>query len=348
MTDVAVLILHPEPGPRAGELERWVAAARAGLAERHRKRFLAAGATDVTVASGRPDGISFGTRLRAFVATRRAAGVVVLGSGAIPLATAADRRAFIAAAASRGRVALANNRYSADVVAISRADSLAELPDLATDNALPRWLAETAGYDVADLRARWRLGMDIDGPLDLVLLGARSWLPPAPGGILDRVTDRLTALREVGRDPRAELVVAGRASAAGLGWLERNVAARTRVFVEERGLRTAVEGQRAPRSLLGTLLDRDGPERFGSILAELGDAALVDSRVLIAHAAGADRAFSRAVEDRFASDLLLHERIGDDFLRSITASGAAAPIPVVLGGHTLVGPGLRLAVGGQV
>ena len=47
--------------------------------------------------------------------------LIVLGSGAIPLATAADRRAFVAAAAGDGRAALANNRYSADIVEIGRA-----------------------------------------------------------------------------------------------------------------------------------------------------------------------------------------------------------------------------------
>src|SRR5712691_8945177 len=109
MTDIAVLILHPQPAARAGELERWVATARASIAERHRVGFLAAGATNVTVSAGLPDGVSLGERLRSFVLGRRPAGLVVLGSGAIPLATVADRRAFVATAGSgEGRVALVN------------------------------------------------------------------------------------------------------------------------------------------------------------------------------------------------------------------------------------------------
>ena len=348
MTDVAVLILHPEPGPRAGELERWVAAARASIAERHRLGFLAAGAGDVTVAAGPPDGIPFGTRLRRFVAERRPAGIVVLGSGAIPLATAADRRALVTAAAiPNGRFALANNRYSADAIAIAAAANLAELPDLATDNALPRWLADVAGYEVTDLRRRWRLGIDVDGPLDLVLIGRRSWLPHSSPGLVDLVWGRLAGVRAVAADPRGEVIVAGRTSAAALAWLERRTAARTRVIVEERGLRTAVAGQRPPRSVIGTLLDRDGPASLGRNLAELGDAALVDSRVLLAHRLGTDEAAWPRAEDRFASDLLLHERIADSWLRELARSAAEAEIPIVLGGHTLVGPGLRLAVSRQ-
>jgi hypothetical protein len=344
MTDVAVLILHPEPAPRAGELERWVAAARAANAERHRLGFLAAGAAHVTVASGAQDGIPFGARVRAFVVANRAAGLVVLGSGAIPLARALDRRAFVDIGSATRPVALTNNRFSADVVAVSMAGNLATLPDLATDNELPRWLANVAGYEVTDLRRRWRLGVDIDGPLDLVLIGAR-WMPPGPAG-LDRVADRLAAVRAVVRDPRAELIVAGRTSAAGLAWLERSTAARTRALVEERGLRTAGAGQRPPRSVLGALLDRDGPATLGASLAELGEAALVDSRVLLAHRLGADESHWPTPEDRFASDLLLHEEIADPWLRDLTRSAADAAIPIVLGGHTLVGPGLRLAVGG--
>jgi hypothetical protein len=346
MTDVAVLILHPEPAARAGELERWVATARASIAERHRVGFLAAGATDVTVSAGPPDGLSFGERLRSFVLSRRPAGLVVLGSGAIPLATVADRRAFVATAGSgEGRVALVNNRYSADVLAISAATNLAALPDVATDNGLPRWLAETAGYEVTDLRRRWRLGVDVDGPLDLVLIGDGPWLPDVPAGAVDRVSNGLARVRAVARDPRGELIVAGRSSAAGLAWLERNSAARTRALVEERGMRTATGGQRPPRSVLGALVERDGPAALGDILSELGEAALIDTRVLLAHRLGVDEAGWPAAKDRFASDLLLHERVADPWLRDLTRSAAEAPIPVVLGGHTLVGPGLRLAIG---
>jgi hypothetical protein len=344
VTDVAVLILHPEPAGRAGEIETWVADARAALAERHRVGFLAAGADEVTVTSGPPDGRRFGSRLASFVAARRPGGLVVLGSGAIPLATLEDRRAFVAAAASRERRALANNRYSADVVAVARAENLAAADALTTDNALPRWLGETAGYAVDDLRRRWRLGFDIDGPLDLALLGSAAWVPAVPARLLDLMAERLAAVRAVARDPRAELVVAGRTSAAGLGWLERSIPARVRALVEERGFRTRSVGQRPVRSTLGLLLDRDGPGALGGIVAQFGDAALVDTRVLLAHRFGADEAGWPGAEDRFASDLLLVDRIPDPWLRSLTAAARDAEIPIVLGGHSLVGPGLRLAL----
>jgi hypothetical protein len=349
---VSVRILHPEPGPDAGPIERWVGASRATLADRHRTAFLDAGATDAIVLSGPPDDTPFGARLRAIVRADRPAGLVVLGSGAMPLATGRDYRDLVAAAGADGRTALANNRYSADVVAVARAEALADLPDLPGDNALPRWLEETAGFVVADLRHRWRLAADVDGPLDLVLLGGVAVAPP--GIDLRRVREALGGVRAVGGDLRAELVVAGRVSVSTVAWLERGIPARVRAIIEERGLRAATRlaqapssgsRERPPASLLGELLERDGPDAIGTVLGRLGDAAVIDTRVLLAHRLGASDAAWPPPEDRFASDLLLPDRIGDPWLRELTTAAAEASLPILLGGHSLVGPGLRLLLG---
>jgi len=345
VTDAHVVILHAIPATDAGPLTQAVGAARAALAERHREQFTLAGAASVRIMAGPPDDVSFGARLRAIARGLGPGGLVVLGSGAVPLLRAADAARFLAVAARDDRVALANNRYSADIVAVARArEVLAGLPpDLATDNALPRWLAASADVDVSDLRDRWRLGVDIDSPLDLVVLGPRfaRHLDPDHREVAEA---RLEAIRVIASNVGAELLVAGRTSAAALAWLEVTTAARTRALVEERGLRTSVNGQRPPASVLGLLLERDGPASLGTHLARLADAALVDSRVLLAHRLGPDETSWPTPEDRFASDLLLPARVDDPWLRELTAAAAAAPIPIVLGGHTLVGPGLRLAL----
>jgi len=85
-------------------------------------------------------------------------------------------------------------------------------------------------------------------------------------------------------------------------------------------------------------------------IAELGEdrserLGPVDTRVLLAHRFGTDERGWPVAEDRFASDLLLPERIADPWLRTLTAAASDATIPIVLGGHSLVGPGLRLALG---
>jgi hypothetical protein len=351
---VGVIILHGEAGPAAGPLERWLVDARRELAERQRAAFMAAGATEARVVAGVPDDRPFGAVLRELARPFAGAGLVVLGSGSIPLATATDRRSLVAAAAASTPSALTNNRYSSDVVAIACAEVLADLPDLRSDNALPRWLAEVAGYRIEELPAR-RLRVDVDDPLDLVLI--RRARPSVsrripPGIDASRVEAALSGVAAVARDPAAELVVAGRSSSASLAWLERHAAARVRAVIEERGLRasdlaaaSARPGRRRPpSSVLGAVLDRDGPGAFGAIMARLADAALVDSRVLLAHRLGADERRWPRAEDRFASDLLLHERITDPWLGALTRSAFEAPIPIVLGGHTLVGPAIRLAL----
>jgi hypothetical protein len=340
---VAVRILHPASSPKASPLERALATVRASNAERLRTRFVAAGGLDVRVDTRAADGRPFGALLRALAAALPPrTGLVVLGSGSIPLAAPRDVRELIEVAASGERRALANSFYSADVVAIGDVAALASVPDLRNDNALPRWLAEEAGFAVDDRRHRWRLAIDLDSPLDAVVVGASLPTDVDAGAALARIE----AVRAAARDPHAELVVAGRTNAATMGWLERTTASRTRSIVEERGLRTSAPGsQRPPRSVLGLVLDDRGPEAVGSVLAQLGDAAVVDTRVLLAHRLGPDEGLWPDPEDRFASDLLLAERVEDPWLRVLTMAARDAAIPVLLGGHTLVGPGLRLLLG---
>jgi hypothetical protein len=293
---VFVLIHHPAAPADAGPLVRALAEARHALAERQRAAFLDAGADSAEVVAGPPDGRSFGERLAAALRERSdpagwggqrvtgvsgaggyvapssgspswsggamAGGLVVLGSGSIPLARNADLRRFVEVAAGPAGHALANNRYSADVVAISRVADLADLPPLPADNALPRWLEERAGVAVTDLRSRWRLGVDVDTPLDLIVLGDPAARVPPPGhhgkGPLfgeGPVGERLATLADVMSNRRAELLVAGRVSATTLKWLEHGVVCRVRALVEERGLRAAstlaqsgaTTGSRPPR-----------------------------------------------------------------------------------------------------
>jgi hypothetical protein len=361
---VAVFILHPEPGAGAGPLTRALGEARRSLAERHRRGFLAAGADEARVVAGPVDDTPYGRRSRSLAADLdRDAGLILLGSGAMPLATRRDRRRFVAVAASGEDLAIANNRFSADAVAIGRAGLLADLPDIEADNALPRWLEEVAGVPVKDLRDRWRLGVDLDSPIDVAIVGRDAAAPAGlralarttPGLLTERLDDLAARLG----DRRAEVLVAGRTSTATIRWLERAAAARIRALVEERGLRAssrlalaedlsaaastaADRPQRPPASVLGMLLDLEGPGALGAILSRLADCAVVDTRVLLAHRLGANERSWPSAEDRFASDLLLADRIADPWLRALTRAAADSAIPVMLGGHTLVGPGLRI------
>ena len=353
MPRAAVRILHREPDAGAGELTKILTRARAAAADDLASRFGAVGAEDVRIDRGPPDGRPFGDRLRELVRGWEAGtGLVVLGSGSIVLATQDDLARLLEVAASGKRVALTNNRYSADVVAIGDAAALAAVPDLATDNALPRWLEEEAGFEVAELPDKARLGLDIDSPLDIELLRRH---PACPAPLQEfarslahrfaRAAEAFDALAAIARDHRRQLLVAGRLSAAVLHDLENRTACRIRALVEERGMRTAAAGQRDPASSLGLLLDRDGPSEIGVLVDRLADGALIDSRVLLAHRHGTGEGAWPGSEDRYASDLLLPDRVRDPWLQQLTLHAWSHRVPIALGGHTLVGPGLPLALG---
>ena len=80
-------------------------------------------------------------------------------------------------------------------------------------------------------------------------------------------------------------------------------------------------------------------------LAELGDAVVLDSRVLMAALAGsADAASWPPEEERFASDFGDGSQIATPWLRELTEAAAASPVPFLLGGHAMVSDGLRLIV----
>ena len=88
-------------------------------------------------------------------------------------------------------------------------------------------------------------------------------------------------------------------------------------------------------SILGFYLEQVGPRRFFQSIGQLGDAAFIDTRVIFDHLRpGLSR------RDRFLSDLGRPRGIEDDLIREFTREAMEAPIPVVLGGHSLVAGGM--------
>jgi hypothetical protein len=132
------------------------------------------------------------------------------------------------------------------------------------------------------------------------------------------------------------VLVAGRVGSQVWQYLERETACRVRVFSEERGM-AAAKRDRSGRahSLLGYHLAQVGSRRFFEELASLADCVFIDTRVLAAHAGATP---SRA--DRFLSDLGRAQEIEDPFLQEFTESALRAPLPVLLGGHSLMSGGL--------
>lgn len=353
-----VLVFHRPVVEGMPPLTRLLATARTALLEHQRWLFQRAGADRVLVVTDRAP--TFGERLAEVAGDLpRRRGMVVLGAGAVPLLGRADAEALVGVAGGGRHRVLTNNRYSSDVCAVSDSGVLRGVPPLPSDNSLPRWLAERRGYRVHRLPHPRRLGIDLDGPLDLALLRHARRTPGPLRALADVAGIEVPRAEELARvlsDRRAELLVAGRTSAGTLRWLERHTRCRVRAVVEERGLRaaselalepgvagsTATRRVRPPVSILGRTLAAGGPGAAGTLVASLADGAVIDSRVLLADRSGADERAWPADEDRYASDLLRYEDVGDAWLAALTRGAAQAQVPVLLGGHTLVGPGLPL------
>lgn len=288
----------------------------------------------------------FGRRLAHIIQRCGLEAVVYLGGGALPLLSNDEFVGLARGLASGERIAITNNYYSSDLVAFRPASALARIRHPDSDNQLARTLAEEAAFKVHALPRSLSTTFDIDSPTDLAVLALSGRLEPSAR--LRRLLDslpldlaRYRAVLPLFTDPRAQVVVAGRVGSHVWQHLERETACRVRLFAEERGLQAdgRLEAGEA-RSLLGFYLAEVGVDRFFAALAQLGDAAFIDSRVLLAHlsASGGSR------RDRFLSDLGQPEEIEEPFLRRFTEAALAAPLPVLLGGHSLVSGGLMALI----
>src|SRR5437773_9426591 len=99
---VTVLIFHRPAALGAGERTKLLASVRHALARIQERRVHAAHAADVRILADPGPDIPFGRRLERAIdelpERRRTGGIVVLGSGALALATARDLAAFVEAA----------------------------------------------------------------------------------------------------------------------------------------------------------------------------------------------------------------------------------------------------------
>ena len=297
----------------------------------------------------------------AWAALDGSAGLDALGyAGGSSLALLSDDELDALLSPIAGEV-VANNRFSADAFVVAgdlraAVDALAACP---TDNAAPRHL-EAAGFAVRDLAAAPWGRFDVDTTLDLALLrlasrlGGMRQLDPAVRGFLDMARlpgDRtlevpnLERIGAVTRDPDAELVVAGRVPAATSQMLEVDTACRVRALVEERGMRSARDRDSRPRSVLEALMRRSSPAELVAELAKLGDAVVLDTRVLMAAVARSSEADAwPPEEERFASDFGDATRVATPWLRELVEAAEASEIAFLFGGHALVSDGLRILV----
>lgn len=293
----------------------------------------------------------FGQRLAALIDAYRYDPALYFGGGSTPLLDSTLMETIIGIvtqAATPGdsnlptRLALTNNLHSSDWIGFTRtAHALPILADQRRDNSVAWALRENGGYEVRALSTlRPATAFDIDTPTDLALLAQHPDVLPHLRAALDDV--RLTsipveAVLNVLRQEAKTVALIGRVAPTAWGALNRVCRVWTRVIAEERGMVASEREARGEvRSMLLPMLESLGMEGFFARLAEMADAVLFDTRVLFAA-----RGFTPSAADRYASDLLWHWAVEDDWLRAFTFAAATAPIPIVLGGHSLVAGGLH-------
>jgi len=300
-----------------------------------------------------PGPFHFGRRLARVIERLGLRSIVYFSGGSVPLLSG---REFVGITQELGRgegKVVANNYYSADLVAFSPADALGRIDLPAIDNPLARLLAEQGGLAAQTLPRSVASQFDIDSPAELAILTLVGGAGPRLQALLEGWRLDVSLYRRVVplfTVSSAQVLVAGRTSSSVWQYLEQETACRVRFFSEERGMQAdgRIKGGHQPgadasaaeaRSLVGFYLAAVGVQRFFATLAELADAAFLDSRVILAHLG-----LRPGRADRFLSDLGRYEEIGDPFLRELTEGAARAPIPVALGGHSLVSGGLMALI----
>lgn len=298
----------------------------------------------VTVELDPPDKVfHFGQHLRHLVAKYRIEHLFYMGGGSGALLSVDEMTDIVSRLQSADKALITNNFYSTDFAAFTPASVLERIEPPAIDNDLGWVLAEKGGLPNESLVKRASTQFDVDTPTDLMIMTAHPGVGRHTRAFLDNLQwDTSHIERALNRlvDREAEVLVAGRVSAAVWEYLERETACRVRVFAEERGMRASGRQARGEaRSLLGYYYQQVGPLRFFETLAELGQAVFLDSRVLFAHLGVWPPA-----GDRYNSDLRRPQHITDAVVREFTQAAMSAPVPVVLGGHSLVAGGMYALV----
>ncbi len=321
----------------SGAFERLILVADEASARALEGRMPAGTVVDVDV-PGTP--WHFGRRLSEVVLRYELERPVYVGSG-LPLVKRDELSALAKGVAEAEKAVVSNNFFSADMLGFVPGSVVSHvaLPD--NDRILPRLLRDEAGLENRALKRSIENQFDIDTPGDLAMLAYSGKAGPNLQRYIEAAgidTSRLQRASTLFTDRDAEVVVMGRVGTPTWQYLEAETACRVRMFAEERGLQAAgrdINGE--ARSLVAFHMQAVGMERFFRELAELGQAAFIDTRPLFAH-----MGLKPSRPDRFLSDAMTPEGIEDAWVRELTQAACEAPIPVVLGGASLVAAGVQL------
>ncbi len=277
----------------------------------------------------------FGRCLQNVVNLHQLDGVIYVGGASCPFLTGDEFRQIAQELRTRKSVVYTNNPQSSDIVAFTPGDAInhIELPE--NDNTLATALRNQAGLERVLLPHSVGVHFDIDTPSDVLVMSLSPKVGPRTRQALDALrwdNSRVRRAMELIALPQSNILLAGRVNPWTMSHVGTYYRCRLRVISEERGMRALGRAERGEvHSMLGFLLEQLSPRGFVDYISSIADAAFIDTRVLFAH-------LHRSLEEgqRFSSDLGVLERIGDELVEELTEAVFKAPIPIILGGHSLV------------
>lgn len=351
MKRMGAVIFHPPAGP--SEVERMVALAREASAcdlvqslkpliptvivvcsQESSNVFESLGAQVIAIEA--TEEFHFGDRLKRIIHEYSLESAVYFGSGSGMLLTAGQLEDIVKFAQRAQTAALFNNFYSCDFAVFTDTSSLLPLPLPEKDNGIGFLLADS-GVNCYSLPRSLASQFDLDTPIDLLLLKEAGRGGPQLQEFLDKQTFEHPSLRQVTEllIERTVLVyLVGRVSPATWQTFGQQVACRTAGMIEGRGMKAHADRQ---PSVLSSLFRERGFGDFFSALENSTDAAIIDSRPLLALNGSLP-----SPHERFSSDLFRVSELKDPVWIEFTQRALDCSIPILLGGHSLVSGGLYL------
>lgn len=284
----------------------------------------------------------FGSRLADLIEKYDLDTVFYCGAGSVPLFNTEILQSLLEELlAAKTPLVLTNNRHSSDWAGIHAArQALPMIRTLERDNSLAWVLSETGIFQsrlFSVIEHRPALNLDMDTPVDLAILRLHpDTLPHLKNFLAHQSALEAIPLRriiDILKREASQVTLIGRVAPPAWQALNKVTRAWIRVFAEERGMVASERLKRGEvRSILYELYRVQGAVHFFETLAQMSEAVIMDSRVLMA-------AHAPFLPDaRFASDLYLP--VADVWLDEFTQAAKNAPIPVLLGGHSSVAGGL--------
>jgi len=290
---------------------------------------------EVSLNSTAADDFHFGRELQAAIKEHDLDRVFCLNGAGSPLIKIEEINMICHKLLNSEQFVYTNNTQSVDLIAFTVPEEIERVELPAMDNSLAMTLRDQLGLSMELMPHTLGLLFDIDTPSDLLVLGAGPFAGPhtrAALKSLDFNYENLDQAKAVLQEEYEDIVLIGRVGAPIIERLNALLKLRLRVFSEERGMKSLgrIESG-AVVSLLGLLIDHAGLETFFNYLARVARCAFIDSRVLMYH-----YHYDFNDQQRFLSDLGLWQEIEHPWLKEFTRLAVESPIPIILGGHSLI------------